>query len=106
MILIWVTSITFSIGLSIIILAIGITFRKIVKLFRLNNSPLECGFSSRRENRNFIAFRFFIFAVVFLIFDVELILLIPYLYREEGVIIHTLVFILVVNLLICGLLLE
>ena len=65
--------------ISFVFLGLGLVLNKISKNFRINSTPLECGFSTRNEARQFIAFRFFMFAVVFLIFDIELLLLLPYL---------------------------
>ena len=53
-----------------------------------------------------MSFRFFLFVVVFLIFDVELILLVPYLLGVRSQLAHTLVFRVVISLLSLGLLLE
>ena len=74
--------------------------------FRANSSPLECGFAAVIEARQFVSFRFFLFAVVFLIFDVELILLVPYLLGVRSQLAHALVFRVVISLLSLGLLLE
>ena len=79
---------------------------RIAKHFRANSSPLECGFAAVIEARQFVSFRFFLFAVVFLIFEVELILLVSYLLGPRSQLAHTLVFRVVISLLSLGLLLE
>jgi len=42
-------------------------------------TPLECGFNSLLDLRTPISLRFFVFAVIFVIFDIELVLVIPIL---------------------------
>jgi len=44
-----------------------------------NLSPFECGFIPSTNNRNNFSIQFFLVALIFLIFDVELILLFPLL---------------------------
>lgn len=41
-------------------------------------SPFECGFSPQKKNSNQFSLQFFLVTLIFLIFDVELILLFPF----------------------------
>nr|CDN96549.1 NADH dehydrogenase subunit 3 [Pandarus rhincodonicus] len=43
-------------------------------------SPFECGFSPRDSYRSFFSLDFFLVALVFLVFDLELVILFPYLF--------------------------
>ena len=61
------------------LLGLGAIVRKLNKLGRDPVSPLECGFSGRSDARQPVSLRFFIFAVIFVIFDIELIIVVPLL---------------------------
>nr|YP_009184009.1 NADH dehydrogenase subunit 3 [Octopus bimaculatus]ALN96938.1 NADH dehydrogenase subunit 3 [Octopus bimaculatus] len=67
----------FLIFLNMIMLIISflITFKAYKN--REKNSPFECGFDPSWYTRSPFSMRFFLLAVIFLIFDVEIILLMP-----------------------------
>jgi len=71
-------------------------------------STYECGFEPMARSRQAFCLRFFILAIIFLVFDVEIALLIPYVLRvgvSVGAAVRGLVFIFVLVLLV-GLLHE
>nr|QQV69872.1 NADH dehydrogenase subunit 3 [Opisthoteuthis sp. JN-2021] len=63
--------------LNIILFSINILISKSTQKDREKSSPFECGFDTSSYTRSPFSMRFFLLAVIFLVFDIEIILLIP-----------------------------
>merc|ERR1711997_89635 len=67
--------------LALLLLILGKLLRKKYKYDREFQRPFECGFSTFNDYRPKFSLHFFLIALVFIIFDVELIILFPF-FRE------------------------
>lgn len=63
--------------LSVIVSLAGITLAKKTELQAQKSRPFECGFSPRSKARLPFSVRFFMVGIIFVIFDVELVLIFP-----------------------------
>nr|URH16868.1 NADH dehydrogenase subunit 3 [Protocapritermes odontomachus] len=71
------TTATMTIALSSIIMMLATLISKKINEDREKSSPFECGFDPKNSARLPFSSRFFLIAVIFMIFDVEIALLLP-----------------------------
>lgn len=71
-------------------------------------SPFECGFIGYEERRSSFSIHFFLVRLIFLVFDVELVLIYPFLreLRERLIFLRNILIILFVFILSIGLVIE
>jgi NADH-ubiquinone oxidoreductase chain 3 len=91
--------------ISLVVLTLSLILSKKVKMNREKSSPFECGFDRNSINRLPFSLRFFLITIIFLIFDVEIVMLFPALKRILNTpnLIWSIVFTLFILILLGGL---
>jgi len=92
--------------LALIFLGAGLGLGKVGNVGREFLAPLECGFRVNRDGREPVSLRFFIYAVIFVVFDIELVLVVPLLFKLPGTTGPIWFFFCLLRLLRAGLLFE
>jgi len=95
-----------SAALRVLVLGAGTVLRKLNPINRETISPLECGFERSSTFRLPFSLRFYVFAVIFVIFDVELVIVFPALLEAPSSMSFFFIYWAVVNLLSLGLFVE
>lgn len=71
--------------LCLLLLVIGLFLEEKDEFKREKNTPFECGFDPKGSARSSFSLQFFLVGVIFLIFDVEITILLPFsLLRRVG----------------------
>nr|UGS80185.1 NADH dehydrogenase subunit 3 [Asiopsocus sonorensis] len=75
---------------------------------REKSSPFECGFEQKSSCRWPFSLKFFIITIVFLVFDVEVVLFIPaiYILKKNSIMMWSIIFFMFSLILILGLIYE
>lgn len=94
--------------LSFLIIFLGLILSIKILQDLIKKRPFECGFSSRLRRRNPFSLQFFLVALIFVIFDIELILLYPFLlfFKIYFRLLNIVFLVLFIILLTLGLVLE
>nr|YP_010944314.1 NADH dehydrogenase subunit 3 [Acanthochitona mahensis]WLW42190.1 NADH dehydrogenase subunit 3 [Acanthochitona mahensis] len=72
----------FNVFLSGLLVFLSLYLVKKKIMTREKGSPFECGFDPKNSARIPFSMRFFLITVIFLVFDVEIVLLLPYLFSS------------------------
>nr|YP_010022240.1 NADH dehydrogenase subunit 3 [Neurigona zhejiangensis]QOL12430.1 NADH dehydrogenase subunit 3 [Neurigona zhejiangensis] len=92
-------------AISVLVMMIASIISKKSILDREKNSPFECGFDPKSSSRIPFSLQFFLIAIIFLIFDVEIALILPIIviFNLSNLMVWTLTSIIFIMILLIGL---
>nr|YP_010350416.1 NADH dehydrogenase subunit 3 [Ixodes trichosuri]UOK09897.1 NADH dehydrogenase subunit 3 [Ixodes trichosuri] len=94
----------FIIPLIIMIISMTLTKNKFMNKEKL--SPFECGFDPFSISRMSFSLKFFMIAIIFLIFDIEIILILPFPFIMSKKMIYSISITIIMMIIMLGLLYE
>nr|YP_009527964.1 NADH dehydrogenase subunit 3 [Ornithodoros sonrai]AYN50617.1 NADH dehydrogenase subunit 3 [Ornithodoros sonrai] len=93
--------------ISSFIILMGSFFKKKNFLKKEKNSPFECGFDPFSLTRSTFSLRFFMISIIFIIFDIEIIMILPFPIMMETTNFSTLMFMMItITVIFTGLIYE
>lgn len=80
--------VTLGLGLGVVLMALGLILGKVMGHARADtekNSPYECGFEAFEDARMKFDVRYYLVAILFIIFDLEIAFLFPWAVALDGI---------------------
>nr|YP_008999622.1 NADH dehydrogenase subunit 3 [Antricola mexicanus]AHF21658.1 NADH dehydrogenase subunit 3 [Antricola mexicanus] len=96
-----------SVLITAIVMIMGSMIKKKNFFMKEKNTPFECGFDPFSLNRQPFSLRFFMISIIFLIFDIEIIIILPFpLFTYLNDTFHMIMIMTIIMIILLGLIYE